>query len=101
VWERKEVQALLFCEGMMALKTIEQEWTDFSGMIFAKMDPGPTQVKETKQAFFAGAFAMLCAAKAIGEPEVSEDEGVQYLEDRQQEATAFYKDMMKRYAEGN
>ena len=85
----------------MALKTIEQEWTGFSEMIFAKMDPGPTQVKETKQAFFAGAFAMLCAVKQIGEPEVSEVAGVLYLEERQQEATAFYKDLMKRYAEGN
>lgn len=85
----------------MSLKSIEQEWLNFSRMIFAKMEPSPVQVKETKQAFFAGAWAMLCAAKQIGEPQISEEEGIRFLEERQEEGRAFYRELIGRYASSN
>lgn len=33
-------------------------------MIFAKINPSPVQVEEMKRAFFAGAWAILCASRA-------------------------------------
>ena len=83
------------------LKSIEEEWQGFSAMIFAKLNPCPVQVEETKRAFFAGAWAILCALNEVGEPHISEDQGVQYFEDRQAEGKAFYQSLIKRYAERN
>ena len=83
------------------LKSIEAEWQGFSEMIFAKMHPSPVQREEMKRAFFGGAWAMLCAVKRIGEPDISEDEGVRYLEDRQREGKHFYSELIRKYAEGN
>jgi len=88
---------------MSRLKSIDEEWQGFSGMIFAKMKPppGPVQVEECKKAFFAGAWAMLNAVRLIGEPEISEAEGMKYLDDRQREGKEFYRDLIKRYSEAN
>lgn len=83
------------------MKSIEQEWKDFSAMIFQNVTPAPNQVEEMRKAFFAGAWAMLCGVKRIGEPDISEDAGVQWLENRQQEGQRFYKKLIAKYAEGN
>lgn len=83
------------------MKSIEQEWLSFSAMIFDKVNPAPNQVDEMRKAFFAGAWAMLCAVKRIGEPDISETAGMQYLEARQQEGERFYRDLITAYAEGN
>lgn len=83
------------------MKSIEDEWASFSSMVFANMTPSPVQVSEMKRAFFAGAWAILCAVKRIGEPDISEDAGVQFLEDRQTEGQKFYRELIKTYAEGN
>lgn len=83
------------------LKSIEEEWKGFSSMIFKKLDPSQVQIDETKQAFFAGAWAILCALNEVGEPHISEDQGVAYFEERQAEGKAFYQDLIKRYAERN
>lgn len=83
------------------MKSIEDEWNGFSAMVFAKMDPSPVQTEEMKRAFFAGAWSMLCAVERLGEPDISEGDGVEYLEDRKQEGLRFYRDLIKRYSEGN
>lgn len=83
------------------LKSIEDEWNGFSAMIFAKVTPAKNQESEMKRAFFAGAWAMLCAMREVGEPHISEDAGIQYFEDRQQEGREFYRDLITRYAESN
>lgn len=83
------------------LKTIEQEWTEFSGMIFHKVKPAPNQVEEMKKAFFAGAYAILCAVRNVGEPEVSGAQGIEFLEARQQEGKKFYRELMRNYSQGN
>jgi len=85
----------------MTLKTIEEEWNGFSEMIFSKLNPSPVQVSETKQAFFAGAWAILCALNEVGEPHISEEQGIQYFEDRQAEGKQFYRDLIRRYGERN
>jgi len=83
------------------MKSIEEEWNGFSAMVFAKINPSSTQVEEMKRAFFAGAWAILCAVKRIGDPDISEEAGMAFLEERQSEGKQFYQDLIKRYAEGN
>jgi len=83
------------------LKSIEDEWNGFSRMVFAKTNPSPVQVEEMKRAFFGGAWAILCALKEIGEPHISEADGIRYFEARQQEGQQFYRDLIKKYSEGN
>lgn len=88
---------------MSKLKTIEEEWQGFSAMIFGKMKvpPGPVQVEETKQAFFAGAWAMLTAMQIVGTPEITEAEGRRFFEDRHREVKEFCRQLMWKHAEGN
>lgn len=83
------------------MKTIQQEWAGFSAMIFDKVNPAPGQVEEMRKAFFAGAWSMLCAIERIGEPDITEDEGIEYLEARKQEGKKFYQDLIRNYSEGN
>ena len=85
----------------MALKSIEEEWAGYSKMVFRKCNPSAVQIMETKQAFFAAAFALTTAMSEIGEPHISEAEGVRYLENVQRECVEFYQSVMKRYAETN
>lgn len=85
----------------MKSKTIEEEWQGFSTRIFAKMNPSPIQRQEMKRAFFAGAWAILCSLNQIAQPEISEDDFDRFLEDRLREGEAFYRELIKRYAEGN
>lgn len=87
--------------GVRKLKSIDDEWRDFSAMIFSKLNPGEVQVKETRQAFFAGYYAALVAMQIVGTPDVTEDQGVQFFEERQQEGAEFFRELMRRYAEGN
>ena len=70
-------------------------------MVFAKMKPSPVQVSEMKKAFFAGAWSMFCALEEIGEPHVSEQEGMDYLEARRKELEAFKAKILNEYAETN
>ena len=85
----------------MALKTIEQEWQEFSRYIFTGISPSPIQVEETKRAFFAGSFSLLMAVREIGEPHINEDEGCEYLEERYQESMEFYEQLKERHAKRN
>ena len=70
-------------------------------MVFRGMKPGPAQVAETKKAFFAGAWAIVAAAEEIGQPHITEDEGVAYLEARLEECRQFKERIMDEYAKRN
>lgn len=85
----------------MLLKTIEEEWQIYSGMIFANLDPPAVQVSETQRAFFAGALAILKIAEMLGASGIPEDEGADYLQRLLNEAVKFSRDRIRRYAEGN
>jgi hypothetical protein len=85
----------------MALKSIEQEWEGFAAMVFRKCSPPPVQAVEMRKAFFAGAWSMFCAIQEIGEPHISEDAGVEFLEARRAECLEFKKRLMAEYAETN
>ena len=85
----------------MIIKSIEDEFRDYFAMCFPKGSPGKVQEDETKQAFFAGAWAMWCATAEMGMDHISEDEAVEYLEARRSEMEAFQKQLMARYLESN
>ena len=83
------------------LKSIQQEWEGYSAMVFRGMDVGPVQYAETKQAFFAGSWSVLQACNEIGEPHITEEQGEQWLRDRQAECLAFKDELIRRYSESN
>lgn len=86
----------------MTLKTIEQEWDGYAAMIFDGMKPSDVHIKETKQAFFAGYFALLAVQRnVLGDPAVTEDSAVEFLGERWDEAQEFYRGIMRRYSEQN
>ena len=83
------------------LKSIEEEWQGFAKMVFGKSDVSTVQYGEMRKAFYAGAYVVVTALNRIGEPDVTEDEGVEYFENRDEECQQFYKDMIKEYSERN
>jgi hypothetical protein len=87
----------------MVFKSIEEEWCGYAAMVFKGMKPKPSQVQveETKQAFFAGAWAILNAVVEIGEPHIPEEFGMAYLDGRRKEIEAFKNRLMAKYAERN
>lgn len=85
----------------MALRSVEDEWTRFSAMIFKGIKPDEVQVSEMKKAFFAGAWMMIRATEEIGEPHVSESQAMKYLDERKAELQEFSRRLMKEYADKN
>lgn len=85
----------------MILKSIEEEWQGFSVMVFHNTKPTDTQVNEMKKAFFAGAWSMFCAVEEIGEPHISEADGIAWLEARRAECLEFKKKIITEYSETN
>lgn len=67
---------------------IQQAWNDYLQAVVPAGAPA-VQITESKRAFFAGALAAFTVYHEIGEPEVSEDEGVERLESLYQELIAF------------
>ena len=53
----------------------------------------PVQLNETRKAFYAGAITVLETCKTIGEPEVSEELGVQILDRMYHEGQRFVADV--------
>lgn len=83
------------------MKYIEREWDAFSKKIFDKLNPSPIQVEETKRGFFAGALAVIRIIEQLGEPDVSEDDGVLVLEKLKLESQEFFRNLLSRHAEKN
>lgn len=85
----------------MALNSIAHEWQAFAKMVFAGTQPCQTQIDEMRKAFYAGAYTLVCAINEIGEPHVSEQQGVVYLETIRDECERFYRGIMAQYSERN
>lgn len=83
---------------MEPLKTIEQEWATFTKFFFKGPIP-PVQYREMKLAFFSGASVMLKNCRRIGETDISEADGVQWIEERTQEAMDFCKATIREYSQ--
>jgi hypothetical protein len=75
---------------MMKLKSIEEEWNDFTSKVFDGTQ-SEIQVVEMKRAFFAGATALMCNVIDIGEDDsMSEEDSVKYLESVNNELGKFW-----------
>jgi hypothetical protein len=83
------------------LKTVQQEWEGFAKMVIPELSVTDIQHVEMKKAFFAGAYSMIMAVKAIGSPEIRDDIALQYLADRQVELETYYRNLIKDYSETN
>lgn len=69
-------------------KRIASEWNNFEKAVIPPNAPG-VQRKEMRRAFYAGVWAMLQAAKELGEGSISEDAGVIALESIEAECQEF------------
>jgi hypothetical protein len=74
------------------IQPLRRDWDDYNANVLPK-DAPPIQRSETRRAFYAGAYTMLCKVSEIGESHVSEDQGVSTLESLKAECEAFYDQM--------
>lgn len=79
----------------MALKSIEEEWQNWASKVFKDVNVTDAQVRCMKQAFFGGSFVTLLQVKEIGEPHISERDGILHLENTMDELVDFHKDQIK------
>lgn len=70
-------------------RLVRDGWYSYAEKILPKNAP-PVQRQETRRAFYAGAWELLCRYAEVGEPEISEDEGVEVLEATKREIETFY-----------
>jgi hypothetical protein len=73
--------------------TIAQEWTEFAASVLPA-NAHPVQVQEMRRAFFGGVWATLCRCREISGEDISEEAGVEMLENWSQECEAFRDDML-------
>lgn len=86
----------------MALKSIEQEWQDLSAKVIPTVAPESVQYREMRNAFFAGAFVVSMALELIGaNPNITEEQGVNYLEGIREEVMTHFRTIGQRNAEMN
>lgn len=83
------------------LRSIEEEWKEYTAKIFSGMKVSQVQYEETKKAFFAGAFIMLNQLQTIGTDKISEDEGVVHLENLKREIEHFFRSLVHNHARKN
>lgn len=74
--------------------TIQAMWVSYMDEVIPK-GASPVQIQECKRAFVAGAKAVLGIVVAIGEDDVSEEQGVEILEGLQGECRAFVADVLE------
>lgn len=72
----------------MERATLAEAWKTYREMAVSPT-AGPTQVHETKKAFYAGAAVCLMVLQRIGDDDISEDLGVAIIERLHQESRAF------------
>jgi hypothetical protein len=78
-------------------ETVEQQWNDYSSRIFRGLSISEVQRNETKQAFYAGAYSILMTLRdVLGDDAISEDAGVQILENYKQELEKFHTSNLNR-----
>ena len=80
---------------MKSIPTIAQQWQEFANAIFEGA-VSETQYHETRKAFYAGVWSVLCLQHdMLGSPDVSEEEGVRVLEGWTEECQAFYQEIRR------
>jgi hypothetical protein len=72
----------------MPANRINAEWVSYSRQVLPRDAPAVQRI-ETRRAFYAGAAAMHAILRALGEDDVSEDDGVDVIEETLRELKAF------------
>lgn len=86
----------------MALKSIEQEWQDFSAKVIPMLTPKDPQYRDMQNCFFAGAFVVSMALEVIGtRSDITEEQGANYLESINREVMNHFKAIGQREVEKN
>lgn len=75
------------------MNTINELWVSYMDQVIPK-DAPTIQIQEGKRAFVAGAKAVLGIVTAIGEDDVSEDQGIDILEALHIECRTFVEDVL-------
>lgn len=70
------------------MKTIQQLWTDFQKQVMHPNAPAD-QVKEMRIAFYAGFITMFSICEKLGHDDISEETGVIYLKQFNEEISRF------------
>jgi hypothetical protein len=70
------------------MNTIQEKWESFKILVIPN-DAPRIQIKEMRNAFFAGAISVISITDAISEVNVSEDAGVAMLEGLHDECRRF------------
>jgi hypothetical protein len=83
------------------LKSIAQQWQSYYESILKPLNASKVQIDETRQAFYAGAWAMYAGVEAIGNVDISEERGHAYLEACKRECQDFKNELMAKYVEKN
>jgi hypothetical protein len=81
---------------MKSKKRIEKEWLDFEKRVVPKNAPA-VQRQEMRRAFYAGVSSVLNIAFALGDDDISEDEGAAVLESMRQECIEFVAQVGTKY----
>jgi hypothetical protein len=76
------------------MQTMAEKWEDYERMVLPA-SAGPVQRLETRQAFYAGAHAMLCVVQRLGDADVTVAEGMARLEDLKRELRRFPTDLLR------
>lgn len=71
------------------MKTVREGWVSYRDQVMPA-DAGDVQKQETERAFHAGAWHALMIAVRIGEPDISNDEGVRIFEAMRVELMDYY-----------
>lgn len=74
--------------------TVRAGWLTYAERV-VPADAGAAQKLETRRAFYAGAQHLLNINAAIGEPEISENTGVEILASLQKELLQFVADVLE------
>jgi len=84
----------------MTLRSIADEWKSFSEFVLSK-DAPDVQISEMKIAFYAGYGVSVLHLKEIGEPHISEENGVLHLKAVSEECDDFCDKILKDWERRN
>jgi hypothetical protein len=81
---------MLLIQGELVRVMVSDAWDSYRESVMPA-NAGETQRSECQKAFYAGAWSILMTVQAIGEPDVSEKDGMRILDGLIKECRAFAK----------
>lgn len=88
------------------MRTVAEDWREFSELVFGRRDVHDTQVCDTQvcemqKAFYAGYSAAMASMVDLGDPELPVSDGVDFVTDRHAELRKFCADILEDHAMKN